>query len=136
MQRSVNALTIILSLSVIISLFAVLSSTSSAVTESKHDIGILKALGLKNRIIISIFILETIIITIVSTVLGGLAGYTTGIMLAYQNSVNGNYPLPLVGFPPTIIFTYIFSLILAIIGAYIPSRAINKINVIDILRSQ
>ena len=82
-----NVLTLILSFSTIIALFAVISSTVSFINESKPEIAIMKALGIKENQISLIFTAESVIVSLTASLLGSLAGYLTGYMDYYPTSL-------------------------------------------------
>lgn len=137
-QRSLSAaltgLTIILSLSIVIAFFAVFSSTSTTVAEARKDIGVLKAIGLRDREISNIFIMESVVLCLASSFLGSIAGYLTAYFPSFNNALWNNTPLPLVMPPPAIIFTFVLAVLFAIIGAYIPARGITRMETTEILR--
>ena len=134
LTSSLNGLTIILSFSIIIALFAVLSATTSTVLEARTDIGVLKALGLKNHGIRVVFIIEAIIICIASTLVGGLAGYLTAYFPTVNNALYNNRPIPIIIPPPAIIATYLCAIVLACIGSYLPARKTSHMEISSILR--
>ena len=126
-----NVLTLILSFSTIIALFAVISSTASFINESKNDIAIMKALGLKGRQITSIFTAEAVIICSTSSLLGSIAGYLTGYLDYFPSSLETSQPIQLVLPPIFILFTFGLVILFAIVGSYFPARRIYKIDTIQ-----
>ena len=134
LRSSEVALTLILSFSTIIAFFAVISSTMNYLNESKREIAILKAIGLKEKQIKLIFTLEAVIVSFTFSLLGSLAGYLTGYLAEFNNSLYQNRPLEIV-FPPVfILFTYMLVIVFAIIGSYFPARRIYKIDTIQNLQ--
>ncbi len=126
-----NVLTLILSFSTIIALFAVISSTVNFINESKNEIAIMKALGLKERQISWIFTAESVIVSVTASLLGSIAGYITGYMDYYPTALVTSQPLELV-IPPIFIFiTFGMVIFFAILGAYFPARRVYKINTIE-----
>jgi len=67
--------TILLSLIIMVAAFNIVSSQIMIVLEKQREIGILKAMGASRREIVRIFLYEGLIIGIVGTTLGLLAGY-------------------------------------------------------------
>ncbi|MFX1251583.1 MAG: ABC transporter permease [Promethearchaeota archaeon] len=129
-----NLLTLILSFSVLIAVFAVFSSTQTTVMEARQEIGIIKAIGLSDNLISLIFVLESFTLTLVSTVLGGLVGYLIAYLLNFQTLIALELPLILVMPSEAVWFVYILSIILALIGAFFPSRTIARKQAAEILR--
>lgn len=129
-----NVLTLILSFSTIIALFAVISSTISFINESKNEIAIMKAIGVKEKQIALIFTLESLIVSLVASFLGSIAGYVTGYLDYYPSSLSTSQPLELV-LPPVLIFvTFGLVILFAIMGSYIPARRVYKIDTIQNLK--
>lgn len=125
----------------------------ASVLERRVEIGILKAIGARKKDIMRIFKAESIIIGLLSGLLGiglafGLApigeivathftGYdfnnTIKIPLTYDLTVNGSvYHLPLL----QLIVLILISVIVAFIAGYLPSRKATKMEVIDALRDE
>ena len=76
---------IILVLIVLVAAFGIVSSLIMVVMEKTKDIAILKSMGATGKSIMRIFILEGLIIGVVGTVVGLLAGYTICVLLGkYQ----------------------------------------------------
>jgi lipoprotein-releasing system permease protein len=67
---------IILSLIIAVASFSIVGSLTMTVMEKKRDIGILKAMGIKNSGITRIFMIEGILIGIYGTILGSVLGFT------------------------------------------------------------
>lgn len=64
----------ILSLIIAVATFSIFSSLLMTVIEKKRDIGVLKSLGLSNRSILKIFLLEGVLIGIIGSILGVIIG--------------------------------------------------------------
>lgn len=134
LNGSTLILTIILSFSTIIAFFAVISSTLSYVNESKREIAIMKAIGMKEKQIKLIFTLQSIIISFTASILGSLAGYLTGYLAEFNNSLQQSRPMEFV-FPPIfVLFTFGLVLFFSVIGSYLPSRRIYKLDTIKNLQ--
>ncbi|NHJ86043.1 MAG: FtsX-like permease family protein, partial [Asgard group archaeon] len=133
-ETRVVLVNVMLIFTIIIALFGVFASTYSNVAESHKAIGILKAIGLKNRDVDSIFILEAVILTLSSSVLGGLIGYFLGYYLYLINAIESEWKIPIVA-PPTIaLLSLLFAVIIAGIGAFIATRAISRKTASELIR--
>ena len=128
-------LSIILSLSLIIAFFSIFSSTQTSIIEALREIAIIKAIGLKERELTIVFISQAIIITLVSTVLGGLVGYGLAFLAFLQNALQTEFPIVLVP-PDSIVFNiYGAALLFSILGTYIPVRSLKNKEPTWMLRS-
>ncbi|MDO8958041.1 MAG: lipoprotein-releasing ABC transporter permease subunit [Deltaproteobacteria bacterium] len=76
---------IILVLIVLVAAFGIVSSLIMVVMEKNKDIAVLKSMGATGKSIMRIFIFEGLIIGVVGTIVGLIAGYTICVLLAqYQ----------------------------------------------------
>jgi len=71
----------------------IMNTMTVSVIERTHEIGILKALGAKNRTILAMFLTEALLI--------GLIGGLTGIPLGYALAIVIGYTIPNLMPPPT-----------------------------------
>jgi lipoprotein-releasing system permease protein len=124
----------------IVSGFGIFNILMMIIYEKMPDIAILKAIGYKDRDIMQIFLVESLIIGII----GGLVGLLLGFVL---QQIVGNIRMNVKGFvsmeylrfrstPAFYMFAYFFALIVTAIAGYIPARKASKIDPIDIIRSK
>jgi putative ABC transport system permease protein len=74
-----NTLQLVAIVAVVAACFGIANTMTMAVHERKRDIGILKAIGVKNRSIFNVFLLESITYGII----GGLLGLAIGVAFSY-----------------------------------------------------
>ena len=95
--------------------------------ERKREIGILKAIGAKNREILLLFLIESIYMGLIGSFVGCIAGSVTGIFLSHQNGFILLYPV-------IWIFIAIFmGFITGILSGLYPAYKSTKIDVVDAL---
>ncbi|PWI46868.1 hypothetical protein CEE45_14630 [Candidatus Heimdallarchaeota archaeon B3_Heim] len=135
LEQQRDQLAIILSLSLIIAFFSIFSSTQTSILESMREIGVIKAVGLKQRTITVIFISQAVILTVVSTILGGLVGYILALLSHLQSAIQTEFPIALIPVDAIIYQVYAISIVLAIIGTYIPVRSLKNKEPSEILRT-
>ncbi len=129
-------LTVILSFTTIIAFFAVFASTQTSVLESQTELGVIKAIGLPDNALARIFALENLVITIVSTILGALVGYVLAYLQNFQTYIFLEMPLPVI-MPSNIIFIVLgVCYVLAVLGAYIPTRLLSRAAPSKLLRGK
>jgi lipoprotein-releasing system permease protein len=68
------AIAVILSLIIVVAAFNIVSMLTMIVTDKTREIGIMKAMGMSDRVVLRIFIMQGITIGAVGTLLGGIAG--------------------------------------------------------------
>jgi len=122
--------------------FAIFSSLllinyiSISVREKKKDIGILRALGTRNIDVIKIFLIESLIISMINLVLSSIL---FSLLTLYVNqSIKASNGLSLVLIYPSIrqyILIMIISLFVSIISTVFPVKSITSMKPIDAIRS-
>ncbi len=99
-----------------------------SVTERTKEIGLLKAIGAKRNDILTQFLMESVVMTLI----GGLIGIVLGIAGAYAVSKAANIPF-VVSIPAIIIAVGVSTLVGIVFGLY-PARRAAKLSPIDALR--
>jgi ABC-type lipoprotein release transport system permease subunit len=130
----INLIMLILSLTIALTLFAVFSATTASIIESQKDIGLLKTLGLNNKDVAKLFILESFIIGLSASFIGSITGYIVEYMQAFNSSFYYNAPLFIIYPPLTVIVTYVMTLLFAYLGSKLPTKRISKFNISEIFR--
>ena len=108
--------------------------TYISVLERVHEIGLFKSLGISNSNIRRIFIIENIMIailaSIISIVITMLISYPINNLLYEYTSLNNILLLN-----STIIFVIvIISIIVSILGSFIPAFGISRLKIVDALK--
>ena len=134
-ENSRKMLSVILSLSLIIAFFSIFSSTQTSIVEAIHEIGIIKAIGLKEKELRNVFISQALILTIVSTILGGIVGYSLAYIQWAQNAILAEFPLIIISPDPIIYSIYLVAILLSVLGTYLPVRSLKNKHPTEILRT-
>ncbi|HLX13269.1 MAG TPA: FtsX-like permease family protein [Bacteroidota bacterium] len=131
---------VLLCLIILVATFNMLGSLSMAVIEKKRDIGVLKSMGMPNKGIIDIFMLEGLLIGTVGTILGFVLGLVV-IYLQYHYHLfaldTNVYIIPAI--PVKIdwmdfLYIAIASMGLTWLAAYYPARKAARTNEAEALR--
>lgn len=129
-----SVFTLILSTTVLICLFGLLSSSYSAITQGTKEIGIIRTLGLKGKEISKLFIIEALIIMLSSGTVGIISGWFTSWMLSGTLNLMTNSPVAIV-FPWTnLIAVYTLSTLFTIVGMHLLLRKVRKMKIVEIYR--
>jgi len=123
-----------------VALFGLMSSVYSTVLERKREIGVLKALGLKNKQTRNLFIIESVIILLSSSIAGALIGILSSYINTYQQTALTEVPLAAItnitNLPwPTMLGSFGFALVVCLAGMFILLRRIEKMEIMEIFRS-
>ena len=125
---------LILTATVIICLFGLLSSSYSTIIERFKEIGIVRTLGLKGKEVNRMFIIEALIIMIASGSVGVIVGGLTGWLVTSNFALFTDTPYTFV-FPfINILLIYLLSIGFIYIGMFLMLRRIRKQKIIDIYR--
>ncbi|MBC2149668.1 ABC transporter permease [Listeria booriae] len=101
-----------------------------SVSERTREIGIRKALGAKRRDILTQFLIESIVISVV----GGLVGIAIGVSGVLAFGALAGIPSGITA--PTIIGAFLFSVLIGVIFGITPANKASKLRPIDALRSE
>lgn len=128
------AMFIIESLLILIASFNISSTLFMAISRKTREIGLLKALGMKENTILALFTLEGFLIGALGTVIGVLSGAGFSVYLKYfpihlpgGGSVYYIDAIPVHISWSLIFITTIASLLLSLVAAYIPAREAAKL---------
>jgi lipoprotein-releasing system permease protein len=121
-------------------LLAVLLGISSvlaiSVVQKSRQIGILKAMGIKNATARAIFLLQGLILGVIGGIIG--TGIGIGLSYAFSNFVKNPDGTPLVPFyldTQFIALSVIIAILAATVASLIPARKSSKLNPIEVIRN-
>lgn len=122
------------SIAILVGGIGIMNTMFTSVRERTKEIGIMKAIGAKNRTIVTIFLIESGIFGM----LGGIGGTLLGLVFAKSIEIYFQFH-PLfylkadVG-PGLIIFSITFSFLVGCLSGYFPAKAASKLKPVDALR--
>ncbi|MFX1311654.1 MAG: ABC transporter permease [Promethearchaeota archaeon] len=133
-ERQEFLLELILTFTIIISIFGLVSSMYAIMLERKFEIGIIRAMGLKTRNVRNMFLLESLIILIGSGIMGTIIGTFTAYLLETNMSLMTEMPV-IFTIPIDILFrVFIISISISILGTYIILLKLSRETIMDIFR--
>ncbi|MEM3506472.1 MAG: FtsX-like permease family protein [Candidatus Bathyarchaeia archaeon] len=135
------------SVSLIVASVGILAGLYTAVMERTKEIGILKALGFKNRTILLLFLNEALWMGIIGGLIGDLLGIGLGHTLAIlagemRARATTQSPMGQIGYIPPIfnienlIFVWVFCLFLSIIAGIYPAWRASRLDPVVALRKE
>ncbi len=131
---------IVLSFLILIASFQLISATSTIILEKQHDIGIMKAYGVKDIEIQKMFLLRQVSSSVIGIIIGILTGYGIGWLLIVQDiyHLKGDvYQIEDISFSFSLLnAALIFSsaLFIIIFSIVLPLRRISRMNITNLLR--
>jgi putative ABC transport system permease protein len=124
-----NLLYVLLSLSIIISLFGIVNTLVLTVFERTREIGMLRAVGMTRRQVRSMIRHESVI----TALIGATLGIPVGIVLALMVGKAIKYPAFSIPVGTLVVFI-IAAIIAGIVAAIFPARRAGKLNVLEALQ--
>ncbi|MHA1745360.1 MAG: ABC transporter permease, partial [Promethearchaeota archaeon] len=139
MEESNQALNLIMQIillfSILVSIFGLLSSMYSTILERMFELGILRAMGLKPAELRNMLMAEAVTILLSSGSMGAVVGWFIAWMLETNMSVITEIPAVTAVNISTLASTFLFSVGVSIVGMFFITRKVEKMQVIDVLRS-
>ncbi len=129
----------IAAISLLVGAVGIANTMFTSVTERTRQIGILKALGMTNKGVMNLFLVESALIGFVGGILGlfigfvisGIIGQAATFMLA--TTMIGGGSLVSIG-PGLVIFALSFSVIVGVISGIFPARRASRLQPVEALR--
>jgi len=122
------------SIAIIVGGIGIMNTMYTSVHDRIKEIGIMKAVGAKNRTITAIFLIESGFFGL----FGGLGGIILGLALAklaeFAVQTTGTLYLKASITPQLVLFGLAFSFLIGCIAGYLPSRSASKLKPVDALR--
>ncbi|MFX0002575.1 MAG: ABC transporter permease [Candidatus Hodarchaeota archaeon] len=134
-ERQSFLMELILTFTIIISIFGLISSMYAVILERKFEIGILRSMGMKARNVRNMFLIESMIVLLSAGVMGTIIGTFTGYLL--ETNMNLMTEMPIIFSIPTdtLLRVFILSISFAFLGTYIILiKYFYKKSIMDIFR--
>lgn len=131
MEETTGTLTLFLgavaAISLIVGGIGIMNIMLVSVTERTREIGVRKALGATYRVIVTQFLIEAVVISL----LGGLIGVILGVAASY--GISAATKMATVISIPTILMSFGFSMLIGLVFGLYPAQKAAKLNPIDAL---
>ena len=124
-----NLLYVLLSLSIIVSLFGIVNTLVLTVFERTRELGMLRAVGMTRRQVRRMIRHESV----VTALLGAVLGIPLGVVLAWMVGEAINYPAFTIPWGTLISFV-VAAIIVGLLAAIFPARRAGRLNVLEALQ--
>ena len=127
---------VIAGISLIVSAIGIMNTMYMAVTERTKEIGIMKAIGAKNKDILLIFLFESGLLGMIGGIVGNVLGLAGALLIEKIAVSNGYYLFRAYVDPFVIIGTILFAFLIGVISGIAPARAASKLDPVEALREE
>lgn len=139
---TINSMTLFLgaiaAIALVVGAIGIANTMFTTVLQKTKEIGIMKAVGAKNRTIMLIFLFNSAMIGLVGGVIGGILGiYISSwvpVLLGSTGIMPGRFGLSTFVSPQLVLFVLSFSIFIGISAGVIPAYRASKMNPVDALR--
>jgi len=133
-ERQSFLMELILSFTIMISIFGLVSNMYAIMLERKFEIGILRSMGMKTRNVRNMFLVESLIILLSSGVMGVMIGLFTAYLLETTMSLMTEMPIIFTVPFDVLLRVFIISISVGFLGTYIILIKLSRQTIMDIFR--
>jgi putative ABC transport system permease protein len=127
-------LLVIVSVSLIVASLGIMNTTLMSVMERTHEIGVMKAIGAKNRNILSLFLMEAGVVSGIGGVLGCVAGVFAANVITIYIYTEFNVEIAAIVKPEVLLGGVVVALIVGVLSGFYPARKASKLSPVEAVR--
>ncbi|OGW34648.1 MAG: hypothetical protein A2X58_00320 [Nitrospirae bacterium GWC2_56_14] len=125
-------------LSTILSLFLVWAIFTAIANERTREVGIMRALGAKEKHVVTLFLFEVLVLGAIGSIVGIVAGTSLTLIMAQSFSILKNLPVDLTNFTRTVIAFagLLFGTGICVLGALSPVQRLKKLEPLLVIKQE
>jgi len=127
---------LLLTVAIVIAVFALIASMATAAIERRWEVGVLKALGLRRGHLFRMFLGEAVVLTLAAGLVGGAIGFSLAYLFVLQAAALIEVPVVFTMPYVTFFVTFVISVLAGAIAAHLPTRRMLQRPAAEILRMQ
>ncbi len=128
----INAINALLGMSVIIALIGIVNTLSLSIFERRQEIGLLRAVGMSRREVRRMIRLESLQIALLGTLVGFVAGLVLIVLLIRAADIGASISFD----AGRLALILVVGVVVGIAASVIPTRRVNRHNIVDAMRSE
>ncbi len=125
---------LLLTVAIVIAVFALIASIATATIERRWEIGVLKALGLRRGQLFRMFLGEAVVLTLSAGLIGGAIGFGLAYLFVLQAAALIEVPVVFTLPYVTFLATFAASVLAGALAVYLPTRRLLQRPPAEILR--
>ncbi len=127
-------LLVLVSVSLIVASLGIMNTTLMSVMERTHEIGVMKAIGAKNRNILSLFLMEAGVVSGIGGVLGCIVGWGAAEVICFGISTWFNVEIAAIVKPEVLLGGVAVAVLVGILSGFYPARKASKLSPVEAVR--
>jgi len=127
-------LLVIASISLIVAALGIMNTTLMSVMERTHEIGVMKAIGAKNRNILFLFLMDAGVVSGIGGVLGCIVGVITAKVISYGIYTAFDVEIAAIVEPGVLLGGVAVAVLVGILSGLYPARKASKMSPVEAVR--
>jgi len=124
----------IASISLIVASIGIMNTMLMSVMERTHEVGIMKAIGAKNRNVLSLFLLESGMVSVVGGVLGCVLGVIGANVISIGIGAAFGEGIPAIVRPEVLLGGIVVAVLVGVLSGLYPARKASKMSPVEAVR--
>ncbi|NQE44689.1 putative ABC transport system permease protein, partial [ANME-1 cluster archaeon GoMg2] len=124
----------IAAIALIVASIGIMNTMLMSVMERTHEIGVMKAIGAKSSDVLSLFLLESSIVSLVGGVIGCLLGWVVAKVLSFLASTASGLEITAIVKPEVLLGGIAVALIVGVLSGFYPARKAAKMSPVEAVR--
>ncbi len=124
----------IAAIALIVASIGIMNTMLMSVMERTHEIGVMKAIGAKSRDVLSLFLLESSMVSLVGGVAGCLLGWGVAKGLSFIGSTASGLEIAAIVKPGVLLGGIAVALIVGVLSGFYPARKASKMSPVEAVR--
>jgi putative ABC transport system permease protein len=124
----------IAAIALIVASIGIMNTMLMSVMERTHEIGVMKAIGAKSKDVLSLFLLESSMVSLVGGVAGCLLGWVVAIVISSAASMMSGMEIAAVVKPEVLLGGIAVALIVGVLSGFYPAMKASKMSPVEAVR--
>ncbi len=124
----------IAAIALIVASIGIMNTMLMSVMERTHEVGIMKAIGAKNWNVLSLFLLESGMVSMVGGVLGCALGAAGAYLISIGISAQFGMVLPAIVKPEVLLGGIVVAVLVGVLSGLYPARKASKMSPVEAVR--